>query len=311
VSILPDCPKAAVVLNASAGTVTATEASALASRIRDAFGLVNLDVDVRVVARGQLTEAARTAAASNADIVVLAGGDGTLSTGAAALVGGDKPLGILPLGTLNHFARDAGIPVDLDQAVRTIAAGHVRRVDVGEVNGRIFLNNCSIGLYPSAVDQREELRHRRGSGKWLAMLHACVAVLRRYPLLSVTLRVQEKAAAIKTPFVFVGNNGYSMSFLSLGKRTQLEGGELGVYLARAGGRLALVRLALAALLGRLEQDRDFHSLMLEEVVIATRRRSLRVAVDGEVVRMTTPISCRVRPRALSVLTPAPPAAAPA
>ena len=300
--------KATVLLNASAGLIAGSEASAMVSRVREAFQRANLEAEILAIGHESIPEAARKAAASDADVVVLGGGDGTLGAGAASLVGGHKPLGILPLGTLNHFAKDVGIPLDLDQAVGTIEQGHVREVDVGEVNGRIFLNNSSIGLYPSAVAHREELRHRHGGGKWPAMLNACVDVFRRFPLLAVTLQVEDRAVALTTPFVFVGNNRYDMRLFSLGTRASLQGGELSVYLARNGGRMGLLRLAFRALLGRLAQDRDFHSLTLPEVEIRHRRRSMRVSLDGEVVRMASPMRFRLRPRALRVLAPRPDAA---
>ena len=300
--------KATVVLNASAGLIAASEASATVSRVREAFERTSLEAEILSISHESLPAAARRAAASDADVVVLGGGDGTLSAGAAALLGGHIPLGILPLGSLNHFARDIGIPLDLDQAVATIERGHVREVDVGEVNGRTFLNNSSIGLYPSAVDQREELRHRHGGGKWPAMFSACVDVVRLFPLLDVTLQVGDRVVALTTPFVFVGNNRYEMSLFSLGTRTSLQGGELSIYLTQDAGRIGLLRLFFRALLGRLEQDRDFHSVMLPGVEIRTRRRSLRVSLDGEVVRMASPIRYVIRPRALRVLVPMPAAA---
>jgi diacylglycerol kinase family enzyme len=301
--------KAAVLVNASAGSIAASHASATVSRVREAFERTTLEAEISAIGPESFLAAARTAAASDADVVVFGGGDGTLSTGAAALLGSHKPLGILPLGSLNHFARDVGIPLDLDQAVGTIERGYVTEVDVGEVNGRIFLNNSSIGLYPSAVAHREELRHGHGGGKWPAMFNACVDVVRRFPLLDVTLRVDERAVALTTPFVFVGNNRYEMSLFSLGTRTSLQGGELSVYLTQDTGRMGLLRLFFRALLGRLEQDRDFHSVMLPQVEIRTRRRSLRVSLDGEVARMASPIRYVIRPRALRVLAPMPDAAA--
>jgi diacylglycerol kinase family enzyme len=294
-----------VVLNATAGSIATSEASATVTRVRDAFQRANLETEILAIGPERFPTEVRKAVASGADVVVIGGGDGTLSAGAAALVGSRKPLGILPLGTLNHFAKDIGIPQDLDQAVATIEGGHVREVDVGEVNGRIFLNNSSIGLYPAAVAHREELRRRHGGGKWPAMLNACVDVLRRFPLLTVTVQVEDRAVRLTTPFIFVGNNRYEMSLFSLGRRTNLQGGELGVYLARNGGRMGLLRLACRALLGLLEQDRDFNSFMLRSVEIRTRRRSLRVSLDGEVVLMASPIRYSLRPRALRVLAPGP------
>jgi YegS/Rv2252/BmrU family lipid kinase len=298
--------KVVALLNAAAGGIASSN-GVTSARIAEAFAHANLDADVLATDHAQLGAAARRAAASGADVVVIGGGDGTVRTGAAALVGTDKPLGVLPLGTLNHFARDVGIPLDLAQAVETIKAGHVRAVDVGDVNGHIFLNNSSIGLYPAAVTEREELRHRYGGGKWWSMFHACVAVFRRFPLLAITVRVEGKAVALTTPFVFVGNNRYEMNLFSLGTRSSLQRGELCVYLARDGGRLGLLRLALRALLGRLTQDRDFHMFTPPQVEIASRRRLLHVSLDGEVVRMPSPIRYSLRPRALRVLAPPDPA----
>jgi len=301
--------RASVLLNASAGSIAAPGASATVSRVREAFERVGVEAEILAIGHSSLPAAARRAVASDADVVVLGGGDGTLGAGAAALLDSHKPLGILPLGSLNHFAKDVGIPLDLDQTVETIEKGYVTEVDVGEVNGRIFLNNSSIGLYPSAVAHREELRHGHGGGKWPAMLNACVEVVRRFPLLDVTLQVDDRVVALTTPFVFVGNNRYEMSLLSLGTRTSLQGGELSIYLTRNGGRMGLLRLAFRALLGRLEQDRDFQSVVLPEVEIRTRRRSLRVSLDGEVVQMASPMRYIIRPRALRVLAPMPDAAA--
>ncbi len=296
--------KAAVVLNASAGLIAGAPASATVSRVREAFQRGRLDAEVVAIGQETLPAAVARAAASDADVIVLGGGDGTLSAGAAVLVGGQKPLGVLPLGTLNHFAKDLGIPLDLDRAVETILGGRVTEVDVGEVNGRIFLNNSSVGLYPSAIAHREELRHRHGGGKWPAMFDACVDVFRRFPLLDVILQVEDRAVALTTPFIFVGNNRYDMRLFALGTRTSLHDGALSVYLTRNTGRVGLLRLAFRALLGRLEQDRDFRSLALPGVEIRSRRRSLRVSLDGEVVRMTSPLRYVIRPRALRVLIPA-------
>jgi YegS/Rv2252/BmrU family lipid kinase len=301
--------KIEVVLNAAAGSVAALALEAALSKARQAFAQAGLEARVVAVSHSHLTDAVRRAAESDADAVVVGGGDGTLRTGAAALVGSGTPLGILPLGTLNHFAKDLGIPLAFDQAVSTIAQGQVIEVDVGDVNGHIFLNNSSIGLYPAAVAEREELRHRSGGGKWLAMIRACFDVFRRFPLLDVTLEVDGRAGSLTTPFVFVGNNRYDMNLFALGKRSSLTDGQLSVYLTRNVGRAGLLRLALRALMGRLAQDHDFHAFTRPSVEIRTRRRLVRVALDGEVLQLTSPIRYAVRPRALRVLVPAPRATA--
>jgi diacylglycerol kinase family enzyme len=252
----------------------------------------------------EMTAAARAALAEGRAIVVAGGGDGTINAVAAVLVGTGVAFGVLPLGTLNHFAKDIGIPLDLDGAVATIASGVRRNVDVGEVNGQIFLNNSSLGLYPDIVRDREKQQHRLGRGKWLAALWATVGALRRYPFLSVRLRLDDgQDQARRTPFVFIGNNEYIMHGFSIGARSRLDTGKLSLYVAQRPGRLGLLRLAWRALWGRLAQERDFDVLSAELLEIDTRHKRLRVATDGEVTVMVTPLRYSIRPGALNVIVP--------
>jgi diacylglycerol kinase family enzyme len=161
-----------------------------------------------VVARDgdDIAALARRAVEENSRPIVAAGGDGTMNGVAAALLGTETALGVLPLGTLNHFARDLNIPMDLEAAVANVFAGRVVRVDVGEVNGRPFLNNSSLGLYPSIVRERED-EQRKGHGKWVAFAEAVVFAIRHYSPLYVNLRTaRQNQIADRTPFIFVGNN---------------------------------------------------------------------------------------------------------
>jgi len=253
---------------------------------------------------GEVTELARRALSNGARAVVAGGGDGTIGSVASALVGTGRPLGVLPLGTLNHFAKDLRIPLGLAEAARNVCEGREVLVDVGEVNGRVFINNSSLGLYPRIVRRREKLQEREGSGKWSAFLRASLAVLRRYPFLHVRLDADGRRVVRKTPFVFVGNNEYLMESLQMGGRERLDAGHLSLYVAHRTGRLGLLRLALSALVGRLGRAEDFDSLQAEEIWVETRRpRRLPVATDGEVTVMTTPLHFRVRPGALRVIVP--------
>jgi diacylglycerol kinase family enzyme len=296
--------KASVVLNAAAGSVDSEERAQEAARVLAAFRTAGADAVVCAVEPAGLAAAVEKAARSDADVVVMGGGDGTLNCGVAALAGGEKPLGILPLGTLNHFAKDLGIPMDLDEAVRTVVAGHVRTVDLGEVNGRFFLNNSSIGIYPEVVREREEIRHRGIASKWAAMAGAAIDQVRRFPMVTVTLRLPERKLRVTSPLIFVGNNRYEMNLFRMGGRPHLDRGELFLYVARDRSRVGFLALALRALFGRLDPEKDFVSAGLPHVEVATSwRRSLRVALDGEVMRLSPPLRYRVRPRTLRVLAP--------
>lgn len=290
-----------VILNGGAGS---GHDAATAGELRARFAAAGLDAEITLARSGdELIDAGRAALARGASMVVAGGGDGTLNAVASVIVDSGVPFGVLPMGTLNHFAKDLGIPLALDEAVRNLAAGHPRRVDVGEVNGRIFLNNSSLGLYPDIVHDRENQQRRLGRGKWLAAAWATLSALRRYPELSVRLQVGGERLARRTPFVFIGNNVYRMDGLAMGARTSLDGGTLSLYVAQRPGRLGLLRFAWRALRGRLAQERDFDVLLAREMEIATHHRHLRVATDGEVAVMKTPLRYRLRPGALTVIVP--------
>ncbi|MDB5937074.1 MAG: sphingosine kinase [Massilia sp.] len=250
-----------------------------------------------------MIDTARKAVEEGAQLVVAGGGDGTINAVASVLAGTDTALGVLPLGTLNHFAKDLGIPQVLEEAIANVAKGKPVQVDVGAVNDRIFLNNSSLGLYPDIVRHREKQQHRLGRGKWPAAAWATIAALRRYPFLNVKLAVDGAQHERITPFVFIGNNEYSMQGLAIGERQCLDGGKLSLYVAQRPGRLGLLRFAFRALCGRLAQDRDFDVMLSEKFDIATRHRHLRVATDGEVTLMTTPLRYRIMPAALTVIVP--------
>ena len=261
---------------------------------------------VTLVKGGEEIDAAvKRALEMKCDAIAAGGGDGTLNGVASHLVGSATTLGILPLGTLNHFAKDLGIPADPDAALAVLATGHVAAIDVGEVNGRYFLNNSSLGLYPDIVRDRERQQHRLGRGKWMAFLWATWGALRRLPFLTVRLSVNGKAAVSRTPFVFVGNNAYQMEGFRIGTRSSLRDGVLSIYIAHKPTRLGLVMLGLRALFGRLRQAREFHASLATELRVETRHRRLRVSTDGEVCDMAPPFLYRVHAGALRVIVPSP------
>jgi diacylglycerol kinase family enzyme len=238
------------------------------------------------------------------DIVAAGGGDGTQSAVASRLVDTQTVQGVLPLGTLNHFAKDLGVPLKLEDAVRTIAEGRVLQVDVGEVNGRVFVNNSSLGLYPEIVRSRELQQMHLGKSKWRALASAVLRVTERRHGLAVHIASDDGEQVRRTPFVFIGNNRYTMEGFNIGARAGLEDGELALYRGRRRGRLALLRLALRALTSRLQQDADFEMLTGQQFLIRTHGDTIRVATDGEVTMMQTPLQYRSRPKSLRVLVPA-------
>jgi diacylglycerol kinase family enzyme len=292
-----------VIINAGAGY--GPDDGETARAVEAAFGACGVAARVSVArGGGEVTELARRALTNGARAVVAGGGDGTVGSVAGALAGTGRPLGVLPLGTLNHFAKDLRIPLALEEAARNVCEGRAVAVDVGEVNGRVFVNNSSLGLYPRIVRRRKKLQAREGSGKWPAFFRAALAVLMRYPFLHVRLDADGREIARKTPFVFVGNNEYQVENLQLGARGRLDAGRLSLYVAHRTGRLGLLRLAFRALIGRLRETRDFDALSAREIWVETRRpKRIPVATDGEVTVLSTPLHYRIRPGALKVIVP--------
>ena len=289
-----------VIINAGSGSVLGDET---ARSLRDRFIAHGVPANVHLTTSGHEVELLAKRAAEDADIVVAGGGDGTISTVARAVAAAGKTLGVLPLGTLNNFSKDLGIPQTLADAARTIAEGEVRTIDLAEVNGRIFINNSSIGLYPRIVLRRVE-QQRLGRGKWNAAFWAALQMFRLSPFLKVRIELDGRSFLRKTPFVFVGNNEYEMDLYNIGRRVALDEGELSIYFLHRGGRWGVTLLLFHTLFGRLRQWKDFEEVNTNSVTIQTRRRKLHVALDGEVITMATPLQYRILPKALKVIVPA-------
>jgi diacylglycerol kinase family enzyme len=296
--------KVAIVINAKAGTLDRATCQQRADEILAACGQRGIDAQAHLCDGARLTQTARALAMrGDLDAIVAAGGDGTVSAVAAGVVasGAGVALGVIPLGTLNHFAKDVGIR-DVESALDAIQAGATRQVDVGQVNGRVFINNSSIGLYPELVVQRDVQQHATGAGKWRAMLRAAWRILVRFPLVHVAIALAGRVSSAKTPMVFVGNNEYEVSVRSLGVRKRLDAGALTVYTVRATSRLRMLWVVVKELLHRGDPPEiEVHAV--ERVDIVARKRTLEVALDGEVVRMKPPLTFRSIPHALRVFAP--------
>ncbi len=289
----------AVILNPASGSAGRDTAD----RIVELFAAEGRVATVLAAGRDRtVADQARAAVEAGCRVAVAAGGDGTVTTVAAAVLGRDIPLGVLPMGTLNHFAKDLGLPLELAEAVRVVAQGTVRRVDVGQVNGRVFLNNSSIGVYPRVVELRRRWEST-GLGKWVAALWASLVVLRRRPFMGVRIRIAEATVVRLTPFVFVGNNEYRMVGLQAASRESLTGGRLALCVMHASLRRSLLVLAGQVLLRGVNQVRELELFLVSEATVETRRRRLQVSLDGELAVLASPLEYRILAMALPVIGP--------
>lgn len=255
---------------------------------------------VRVVHADLLAAAER--AAEDTDVLIAAGGDGTVSTVAGVAVRTGATFGVLPLGTRNHFARDVRIPLDLERAVEVIAAGVMRPLDVGDAGGRTFVNNASLGMYPRMVWERQ-IEEARGRGRWTAFAIALARSWRAYRTMTVRMMIDRVPHVRRTPFVFVGNGDYQVDGLEVGKRPSLDAGRLSIFLAPECDRFEALALPFRALARRLPSDGTFEAFAATDVSIETDRRRASVALDGEIMLANAPLRFTVRPGVLRTLVP--------
>jgi diacylglycerol kinase family enzyme len=260
-----------LIVNPSSGTDSPT-----AEELRDAARARG--VDVRFLEEGDdLPELARSA---GADVLGMAGGDGSLAAVAEVALEQDVPFVCIPFGTRNHFARDLGL--DRDDPIAALAAfddGAERRIDVARAGDRLFLNNVSLGIYARLVHRREHHRRRRDVFARLRALALTVQDRRR------TQRFTIDGDHVRARLVLVSNNDYTLDLLSLGERERLDEGKLHLYIPHGFRRITWEERAST------------------ELEIGAPQPRLRAAIDGEPVELDTPVQFRIEPLALRVLVP--------
>ena len=296
--------KVQVIINVRSGT---PDKEATAERVSEYLASRGVRARVDLVrSPDDLPEAAASAAASDADIVVAGGGDGTIATIASAVLDTPKVLGVLPLGTFNYFAQRIGVPLDIDAALEVIATGTTEKtMSVGEVNGRVFLNNSSIGLYPAVLKQRETTYRRVGRSQAAAYLSVAFVLIQPPAFLNLQLTADGVPIVRRTPLLFVGVNPHQMETFGIPGYECLEDGRLAIYVTRPLNVAQLWRLALRGFFRGLHGAGELEILCSREVHVTLRRRRVRVAMDGEVARLRSPLRYRLRANALRVLTGAP------
>jgi diacylglycerol kinase family enzyme len=296
--------RALVLLNQHAGTLAARRDDAEPATVRAAFAAVGIDAETILVSPQEIEAELRRAVNRRPGALFIGGGDGTVGLAAAAIAGTDIALGVLPLGTLNHFAKDLGVPADWRAAVPAFRRLQVREVDLGEVNGRVFINNCSLGLYAEAVRRRDALRRQAGMGKWRAMVLASCSAFRRLRRMRLRLETENGAAQLSTPLVVISNNRYTGCVLDKCIRARLDEGQLWLHTTRTHQHFALLQLVLQSLRRRLDEVDRLMTQPLRHATITTEHE-VPVAIDGEAVPLRPPLRFGIRPRGLRVFAPLP------
>lgn len=294
--------KVALVLNGAAGKA---DAHANEDKIREKLAPhVREFVTYPVSSGADIARAAQRAAREGADVVIALGGDGTQSAVAGALAGSDTLMGVLPGGTFNYFARELQVGETLDAALDTLISGTVRRMDVGEINGRIFLNNASFGVYPKILERREAVYKRWGRSRIAAYWSALLTLWDMRDPMHLSLTLDGTKRDFYTPLAFVARSAYQLENMGLEGADAVRDGKLVLFLAKGHGARQMITAAFRLVIGKMARGQDFDLLIADEILIETRQPRRLLAFDGEKERATGPFQLRVKRDALSVIVPA-------
>lgn len=264
------------------------------------FQLMPVDDPSRLVATAREAVALAREAGG---IVVAAGGDGTLNAVAGQVLGQGVPFGILPQGTFNYFGRRYGISQDTEAALRGLLGGELRPVQVGLLNGRLFLVNASLGLYPQLLEDREAYKQRFGRSRLVALWSGLVTLMRAPRQLSLRLDYEGRVRDLRSPTLVVGNNRLQLEHIGIDP-AELDRGHLVAMAARPVGTLALYGLLLRGLFSRLGEAEHVVSFAFDRLMVSIRgRRRVKVAMDGEISWMDTPLEFKVSDTPLPLVVP--------
>ena len=295
------------IINAASGS---SDGDAKRVVIEDALRAAGRQGDVRFVRPDALAQEARAAAATalaTRSAVVAVGGDGTINAVAQAAHAAGCAMGVVPLGTFNYVARTHGISTEPAEAAQMLMHAVPVPVQVGTVNDRVFLVNASLGLYPVLLEDREAYKARFGRSRWVAMGAACMTLLRGHRQLRLLIDEGGVVREVRTPTLFVGNNRLQLEQVGLDLSAHparvLDDGRIAAVMLKPTGTLAMAWLMLRGAMGSLGEADSVDSFAFQRMVVQPRRRKIKVAFDGEIARMRTPIEFRVAAQPLFLLKP--------
>ncbi|SHF18717.1 Diacylglycerol kinase family enzyme [Kaistia soli DSM 19436] len=292
-----------IILNARAGTIRDLQPKEVEAQVREAFAGHTESVAVELVEGERFIAAIDKAAESEASTIIVGGGDGSASYAARKLIDSNRTLGVLPLGTMNLFARSLSIPADLNQALDILAKAEPARIDLGAVNGRIFHTLAGLGYFAEVARARAQVREDTNLpfGRYIAAARASLRAFVRPGILELTIDADGGRRDIETYALFIGNNRLSDGGFD---RPRLDEGLLEVHYAEGADFGNRMQAAIDLLAGRWRENPAIQSFTAKTVTVRSRRPRLWVSVDGELTRLETPLRFECRAGALNVLMPA-------
>lgn len=294
-----------IIFNPNAGTALTTGITT--ALLAEHFTRAGLDFDIDDDDGEPMVDRIDRALKGPADVIVAGGGDGTVIAVGEKLLGTDKTLAVLPLGTMNGLAKDLGIALDIPAAIAQLSTLVPRAIDVAEVNGHPFLHNVIIGLIPNIAVGREWVRGQGWLGKARFVRHS-LRLIARAKRIALALSVDRAARRIEmVQTLVVANNSYDQRFGAFMTRRRLDRGTLTAYFIRSFKLNDMVRLAFEMVTGRWRDDQIMEYEKVTQLTVATKRPRVLVTMDGEVLWLESPMVFSVQPKSLTVLAAPEPA----
>lgn len=295
--------KLCVILNRESGTLVTLGPDVVEQQLREVFEELGCEAKIRQVMGKDVESALTEARDSDADAVIVGGGDGTVATAAHVFAKHDKTLGILPLGTFNLAARDVGMPLDLKEAARALVDAPAGQMDLLDVAGKLYMCVVVLGFYPALVMGQPEY-HGSWIVKSLRTFWDTMRSITTFPPLHLNLLTDGKVQSFRTRIALMANNDYEDMFGIIPKRRSLDAGYFTVYVSRHQSHFGLARSVLAWLFGRWKEDREITALRATDIEIQVRRRKrIPVMMDGELQKIPVPFHVKLLPKVLRVIAP--------
>ncbi|WP_182085428.1 diacylglycerol kinase family protein [Aureimonas sp. ME7] len=292
------------ILNRDGGTLRTADLNLLETVIRDEFRLHGHEIEVALCGGDEMgDQIAAQAKRGDLDVLMVGGGDGTVSSAAAAVAGTHIALGVLPAGTMNLFARSIRIPLGLGEAVKALANGRVTEVDIASVNGKYFVHQFAVGMHARMVRTREKLEYGSRFGKMWASVRAVVTAAKSLPFVNLTMEIDGRMRTIRTPAVAISNNIYGDGHLPYADDPR--GGRLGIYIMRSNTRAAALKVTVDMMRGAWKDSQKLTVLTAAELNIDHHgaKAENRSVMDGELTELAPRSRVRIHPRGLRVLVP--------
>ena len=297
------------VINAAAGSSDADAKRQVIEAALQAAGRQGKLLFSDPASLARVANQAAALAVATGTAVVAVGGDGTLNTVAQAAHALSCPMGVVPQGTFNYFARTHGIPSDPTEATRQLLQWSPWPVQVAAINDRVFLVNASLGLYPDLLEDREAYKARFGRSRWVAFWAAGITLLRAQRRLRLRIEQGSAVRDVKALTLFVGNNRLQLEQLGVEPEQAMRAGYITAVMLRPIGTLSMLRLMLHGAMGTLGEAQSVEHFEFDHLVVRPTlvpgRRGVKVAFDGEVTRLRAPLDFRVLTQPLYLLKPSP------